>query len=47
MIVAGCWSLPAALLVGVQTRDELDELLGDEALGHGQLQLAEISPLLL
>lgn len=39
--------LPAALLVGVQTSDELDELLGDELLGHDQLQLVKVSPLFL
>lgn len=47
LIRFGCCSIPAALLVGVQTSDEVDELLGDELLGHDQLQLVKISPLLL
>jgi len=38
---------PAALLVGVQTPDEMDELLGDELLVHDELQLVEVGPLLL
>lgn len=43
----GCCTIPAALLVGVQTPNEVDELLGDELLCHDQLQLVEICPLLL
>ena len=39
--------LPTTLLVGVQTADEMDELLRDELLGHDQLQLVKVSPLLL
>lgn len=47
LIIFGCGSIPAALLIGVQTSNEVDELLGDELLGHDQLQLVKISPLLL
>lgn len=39
--------LPATLLVGVQTANEMDELLGDELFRHDQLQLVKVSPLLL
>lgn len=45
--ISSLFSIPAALLVGVQTSDQVDELLGDELLGHDQLQLGKISPLLL
>lgn len=40
-------NLPAALLVGIKTPNEMDELLGDELFGHDELQLAEVGPLLL
>lgn len=45
--IFGRCCVPAALLVGVQATDEVDELLGDELLGHDQLQLVKIGPLLL
>lgn len=43
----GCCTIPATLLVGVQTPNEVDELLGDEFLCHDQLQLVKVRPLLL
>lgn len=43
----GFCTIPATLLVGVQTPNEVDELLGDELLCHYQLQLVEVCPLLL
>lgn len=47
VIAFGFDGTPAALLVGVHASDEVDELLGDKLLGHDQLQLVKISPLLL
>lgn len=47
VITFGFDGTPAALFVGVHASDEVDELLGDELLGHDQLQLVKISPLLL
>ncbi|PWA30589.1 hypothetical protein CCH79_00009326 [Gambusia affinis] len=40
-------NLPATFLVGIEATDEMDELLGDELFGHDELQLVEVSPLLL
>lgn len=39
--------LPATLLVGVQTTNEMDEMLRDELFGHDKLHLVKVGPLLL